>query len=533
MDIDNNSVANIGSGIYKNVSLVLGDLGSIRGLSIRYLSSFTKGKGIKTKIIFPIIDNRGFNSLPRLTEIQKGMVLQFLNKHQATHFGCYLMTGHFRAFKELVLYLRKAGWQGCIIAGGVHPTVCPEESLFEGVDYAVMGPGEKPLIDIISNESNEKISGLIYQKNGNIIKNEIMSDAFIDLDLLPFPDYEHEDHFVIFSTTIQQMSESVFRKLSGWGGEYYYLTTTRGCPYRCSYCCNVNKHKLRRASVDRIIAELQYAKSKLPFLCGVNIQDDSFFMGSDEWVAEFCSKYGREFGWPFVARIMPRFCSEERLVMLKNAGLRYVSIGLQGSERMNSEIYNRKENNESFLKACRLMEKVNIIFVVDVILDVVYETEEDLREVARTLNQLSRPFKVLAYSMTPFPGTDFYDRVVKDGLLNDFAADAYESMFIATRPNAYKTPLYWRRLIKNVIPLYKNKEIDVLIESGADDKSSELVVNRIYRRAVLRMKLAEWMRQRFPRYFTRAVSFYTYFNRKLSGQQSPRSLRLNFRKNSK
>ncbi len=46
------------------------------------------------------------------------------------------------------------------------------------------------------------------------------------------------------------------------------------------------------------------------------------------------------------------------------------------------------------------------------------------------------------------------------------------------------------------------------------------------------MKLAEWLRQRFPRYFTRAVSLYTYFNRKLSGQQSPRSLSLNFRKNS-
>ncbi len=507
-------MANISPGTYENSNLILGDLGSIRGLSIRYISSFAKYKGIKTKIIFPIIGNRGFNNLPRLTEIQKDLVLQFLNKYQATHFGCYLMTGHFRAFIELVSYLRKAGWKGCIIAGGVHPTVCPEESLFEGVDYALMGPGEKPLIDIIHNKSNEKISGLIYRKNGNIIHNKIMNDVFIDLDLLPFPDYEHNDHFVISNTTIEQMTESLFKKLSGWGGKYYYLTTTRGCPYRCSYCCNVNRYKLRRASVDRIIDELHYAKKKLPFVCGVNIQDDSFFMGSDKWLAEFSLKYRKEFGWPFVARIMPKFCMKERLAMLKNAGLKYVSIGLQGSERMNSKIYNRKENNESFLKACSLMSKLNIIFAVDVILDVVYETEEDLREVARTLNQLSRPFKVLAYSMTPFPGTDFHDQVVKDGLLNKFGADAYESMFIATRPNAYKTALYWRRLIQNVIPLYKNKQIDILIESGPHDKLSEQALNKIYRKAVFQMKSAEWLRQNFPDLFTKIASFYSSLKRK-------------------
>lgn len=493
--------------------LILADFGNIRGITVRYLSSYARKFGITTKLLFPLISNPGFNNPPRLTEIQKKMVFKFLRQQQATHLGCYLMTGHFRAFHDLVIYLRSSGWNGCIIAGGVHPTVRPEENLFEGVDYAVVGPGEKPLVDIIKNKPLDKISGLVYKANGGIKINEIQSDAIIDLDLLPFPDYEFKDHFLIRHTAIEPLSVSLYCKLSGWSGRYYYLTTTRGCPYRCSYCCNVDRHKLRRASVNRVIEELHYAKERMPFICGVNIQDDSFFMGSDEWLEEFSRKYKKDFGWPFIARIMPRFAAKARINMLKSCGLRYVSIGLQGSDRLNSEVYNRRETNESFLNACHAIAEAGIFFVVDVILDVVYETEDDLREIARTLNKLPRPFKVLAYGMTPFPGSDFYKLVVRDGLLEKFGADAYESMFKATRPGAYKTPLYWRILIQRIIPLYRNKLVDYLIESGPHEKEAVRKMKRLYRRSVLKMVIAEWLRHNFPGSFTRAIVAYNFFSR--------------------
>ncbi len=190
--------------------------------------------------------------------------------------------------------------------------------------------------------------------------------------------------------------------------------------------------------MNRIIEELQYALKKLPFLHGINIQDDSFFLGSDKWLEEFCLRIKTEFNLPYIARIMPKFASGKRLRYLKNGGLKYVCIGLQGSERLNHEFYRRKETNESFVKACLTLAGLEIFYVVDVILDVIYETEDDLREVARTLNKLPRPFKVMAYSMTPFPGTAFYEKVQADGLLDKFSADAYESMCKATKPGGYQ-----------------------------------------------------------------------------------------------
>lgn len=246
-------------------------------------------------------------------------------------------------------------------------------------------------------------------------------------------------------------------------------------------------------------------------------------MGSDEWLKDFSQSYKKDFGWPFIARIMPKFATEDRLKMLRDCGLKYVSIGLQGSERMNSEIYNRKETNESFVNACNLMSRLGIVFVVDVILDVVYEKEDDLREVARTLNQLSRPFKVLAYAMTPFPGSDFYDRVVKDGLLDNFGADAYESMFRATKTESYKTPLYWRHLIQHIIPLCQNDDIDNLIESGPNDKASMRMAEKLYKRSLMKMKIVERFRQLMPAAFTKALSVSQFINHKLVNRRSVRN----------
>ncbi|NQT90000.1 MAG: B12-binding domain-containing radical SAM protein [Candidatus Omnitrophica bacterium] len=502
------------------IRLVLADLCGTRGISVRYLSSYAKSKGIETKLLFPLIPKGSFKKLARLTDLQKEQVLSFLQTYQITHFGCYLMTGQFLAFKELVIYLRKAGWKGCIIAGGIHASVRPEETLFEGVDYAVIGPGEQSLVDIIQGKQDKEIRGLVYRSADSIELNKISKEAYIPMDILPFPDYDLEDHFIIDAESVKQMTPSLYQQVSFWRGRYYYLTTTRGCVYRCSYCCNFDKDKVRRASVDRVMEELHYAKKKLPFLFGVNVQDDSFFMGSDEWLREFSARYKKEFGWPFIIRITPKFVTEERIKMLKDCGLNYVSLGLQGSDRINADFYNRHIAAGDFLKACRILSKMRMFFVVDIILDVVYETEDDIREIARTINQLSRPFKVMAFSMTPFPGTAFYDRVVKDGLLDKFGADAYESMFTTSRPGAYKTPLYWRNLISKIIPLCEGPHIDKLIESSPSDKESAAQVEMLYKKCQTNLKRANWLRQTFPALFTPLLKIYTFIKHLVPARSS-------------
>ncbi len=478
---------------------------AIGGITVRYLAAYAKSKGISTQLLHIVKRSRGsfsnarVDKLTELTEPQLKNLLQSLVDTHTEWAGFSLMTNDLRQFHAAVSFLRANKWTGKIIVGGIHPTLRPEETLSDGVDYVVAGPGELALVELLQGKDVSTIGGLVYRRDGEIQRNPILKEAALPLDSLPFPDYELNTWFLIdYDGTLKNITLDLYRDLVTARGKFYYLTTARGCPYRCSYCCNDNRQRVRRTSVEYSLAELRYAKTVLPFTKGINVMDDSFFMGSDQWLKEFCARAKAEFNWPLIIRIMPRFATRERLMILKEAGLSYVSIGLQGSDRLNREYYNRNETAENFVKVCQTMTELNILYMVDVILDCVYETEEDLREVARTLNRLPRPFRLLAYSMTPFPGTPFYDRVVRDGLLDRFAADAYGSVYRATRPDAYYTPEYWRGLIKYILPMRTSPTIDALIEAGPHDPAAAAMVRRLVWRGTFMLELTKKVRNKAP-----------------------------------
>jgi radical SAM superfamily enzyme YgiQ (UPF0313 family) len=137
----------------------------------------------------------------------------FVRNNAVTHLGFSLMTRNFRAFEEVVRYLRHDGWQGCIIAGGVHATVRPQECLCEGVDYVVAGPGGPPLVDLLSGRAPETISGLVYRQGDRILRNPVLDSAYVDLQHLPFPDYDFQDHYLVRGKMTVPLETGLYRKL--------------------------------------------------------------------------------------------------------------------------------------------------------------------------------------------------------------------------------------------------------------------------------------------------------------------------------
>ena len=78
-----------------------------------------------------------------------------------------------------------------IILGGPHVIIYPTETIgIKEVDFVILGEAEtviKPLLDNINNPNElEKVKGLVFKKNGNII-NTGRSDLIKNLDDLPFP----------------------------------------------------------------------------------------------------------------------------------------------------------------------------------------------------------------------------------------------------------------------------------------------------------------------------------------------------------
>ena len=264
---------------------------SSRGLSVRYLSSFLKAKEHDVKLLFFNIKKTSEFTSNEISEIVK-----FIKDNKIEWLGISIMTESFFLARDLSRKLKNIIPSIKIVLGGVHATVCPEECLNTDADFIVMGNGERPLEKLVSGEDPETIHGIAFKKQNHIVKNPALALDFLDLDRLPFPDWELEGKYFLKGGKIEKLDMKTFREGNTWKASYYPMITTRGCIYHCSYCNNVNKNLLKRNSVGRAMEELEYIKKVLPFTRGVNIQDDSFFMGNDKYLTEFCKELKKRFG---------------------------------------------------------------------------------------------------------------------------------------------------------------------------------------------------------------------------------------------
>lgn len=451
-----------------------------RPVSLRVLGAYAESLGVRTTLLMIIKELASFGHPVEFTAREIGQIAGFLKKEKVTHLGFYLMTVTLKPYALLVKALRAAGFGGVIMAGGVHATLCPEESLVEGADYAVQGPGELPLKMILEGQPPESIPGLVWRQDGKIRKNAQTDAQKLDLNELPFPLFRFDRDRILADGKLQLLNWRRHTKYCSWDGRYYDMATSRGCVFKCAYCCNVNGAPVRRANVDHVIAELKNLRKIEPRITGVNIQDDSFFSGSDAWLKEFCSRMKEEVGLPFIVRMSPAFVTRERIELLKSAGLEYVTMGLEASSRLNKHIFHRHETPQSYLKAARIVLEAGVYLSTDILINNPYETEADLREVAQTLNALPRPgWGVVGLSLTPFPNTALYARCLKDKMLERFATDAYDSMLVASRPGGYITPRFWLLLNMKILPRVSGAVGEQLIEMGPGNPQAVMRVETL------------------------------------------------------
>jgi radical SAM superfamily enzyme YgiQ (UPF0313 family) len=204
-----------------------------------------------------------------------------------------------------------------------------------------------------------------------------------------------------------------------------------------------------------VIEELRFEVSKFPDIILINIHDDCFLAHSREWHQEFVRDYKRWIGRPFIVRSTPLHLTEEKLPILKEAGLAWVTMGLQsGSERINKEIFYRNVSNKKFLDATRLAKQNGVSGYYDVILDNPFEEEEDVVNTLRVLQQIPKPFQLQLFTLTFYKGTDIYHMMQqKMGTKGDLTIQNYFNY----------QPTYLNKLVR-ISPLISSGMMDYFIE---------------------------------------------------------------------
>lgn len=202
--------------------------------ALKYLYSVAEGSGLAIELKeFTINNEMGYI----YTEILRG-------GYDLVCFSCYIWNiGYTR---RLCSDLKKAKPKLRILLGGPEVSSCAKEFLAENswADYILRGEGELPFFQfckelVLSGEElsgirTEKISGLTYRRGDHILENP--SAPPLPMDKLPFP-YD--------AVEIQK-------------DKVVYYESTRGCPYRCSYCLSSLEKNIRALPMERVRRELEY-----------------------------------------------------------------------------------------------------------------------------------------------------------------------------------------------------------------------------------------------------------------------------------
>lgn len=394
------------------------------------------------------------NFFKPFTDREYELVLDTLREFRPDLIGFSLCSVPLRQVAEVTQHIKRH-LTVPVIWGGAGPTLEPERCL-EYADMVCVGEGEEAIVELAARlDAGQDLAGvgnLWVKRGGEVVRGANL--PLIDIDKITFPDFDE-------ARAVHINDDRRVRNIYPHHlGRQYHIMTQRGCPYSCSFCIESHyqeafgkKDSLRRRSVDLVIEELVQAKQKHA-VEAVMFYDDVFTVNR-RWLREFAPRYKAEVGLPFWCYTYPRTTRTEDLLLLKDAGLASVTIGIQsGSESVLRE-YDRPVERKTALDAARAIVDAGLVGFFDLITMSEFETDQSCRETFEFLLEFPREMKTVGlYPMIRFPGYG-YTRKVEEGkrTVTLGAADYayFHRLYLLTRtrvPQAVARALAASRLVR-------------------------------------------------------------------------------------
>jgi radical SAM superfamily enzyme YgiQ (UPF0313 family) len=278
---------------------------------------------------------------------------------------------------------KKYGDKAYTIIGGAHASWLPEDCV-DDFDCVVTDEAE----GIITKICTEKPTGIHK------------AVRIIDLDSIPHP-ARHllPDH--------RAVSEDL------WGGYRYKsdghqggtLMTSRGCPFACAFCANIQQ-KTRFRSADNVVEEIELMMDK--YGCRhFRFLDDNAIIDKKRF-QELAPKL-HDLDIRFRGSISSVLVNPEYCELLYYAGCREVGIGFESADDNILKIVNKagKATTNMHADAVKMIQKAGMKAKIYIITGLPGETDESIEAVKKFIKDV-KPDKWICLLFTPYPGTPIY-----------------------------------------------------------------------------------------------------------------------------
>jgi len=418
-------------------ALDLGEISSFPPIGVMYVAAYLKEYSHHEVIIIDAIAEKiNYEGLQKIfSEVKPNIV------------GITSFTYTFYDVLKTAQLAKKTNPTVHVCIGGPHTFLFPDETMrHPEVDSMIIGDGEiafKELIDRIeTGKKFEGINGVVVYRNGDKIVRVGETKYIGDLDSLPFPAIDLLDFKKYYSTFGRSSSMAT-------------ICSSRGCPFKCTYC-QVPDKKYRMRSTENIIDEMLFYYDK-------GIRDFYFFddmfnitsrrvISISEKILE--SRMKNNITWLFRGRVDN--ISADMLRIARMAGCKQILFGVEDYTDGGLKKIKKMITIKQAFQSVELAKKYGIETSTNWILGFPHHKSKqdiyDLIDTAIRINSDYAQFSILQL----FPGCEMYRECVKEGCLTP---DRW-SNFVKNPIANYQVELYTKNLsAKELSYLYREAHI--------------------------------------------------------------------------
>lgn len=317
------------------------------------------------------------------------------------------------------------------IIGGSHVTSFPEEAArLPGIDAAVRGDGEEPLAALLdrleSGAAWRDLDNLCYMENGAPVLTG-HEEPHSDLDRFPFPDRSLLPLNRYYTPGMKAANATT-------------IITSRGCPYRCTFCSV--PHNYRARSAANIADELEYCSRELG-IREFHFIDDIFNITPERVieVSETILERNLDIYWGFKAGCTS--VTKKMLAAAKRAGCIRLHFGVETWSDKGLEMMGKKARLADIRAAFKKTGEAGIRAIAYLIIGCPHEkTAADVERVVPFVKSLRPDYAVFSL-YTPYPDTPSFEEGVNKGL---WKTDCW-TRFMRNPRRDFDLPTIWDEFI--------------------------------------------------------------------------------------
>lgn len=297
--------------------------------------------------------------------------------------------------------------------GGFHPSTLPESCLRLGnVDFVIIGEGDYTtgiLLRAVSRGADlTRIPGIAYLDTDNHAVINPPIEPIQNLDILPWPD---RDLFSIYRYSEIGCPHGNDTKFT----PYTTFLTSRGCPYRCTFCASHNVHgrKFRARSAVKVLDELEYLV-KEKGIREIHFEDDNLTFDRDRAVEIFQGIIDRKLDIAWIPTNFIAFNKIDRgiLEMMQKSGCYALWIPVESGDLETLRHMKKPTPMSKFREFVPIIKELGIKTNGLYMFGLPGETREQMERTFEFAQELAMDYSSFAI-FTPLPGTELWDEAVR------------------------------------------------------------------------------------------------------------------------